>query len=341
MDLLSAKCLTYTLTRASIFRQEHGRQFLPKPPSYVELLANNMKPHRHDNFPLLRRIAIFSVWPAWLWVSHLVVLSVVAFVSIRSRESNQLLAVAEIMTSNDILVYGVTAFVLAGILRLFMPLTIFFAPLWELSRPRFDRFRRGLFVGTTIAVSFLLAATISGQISYLGFFIQIDELAGSFTASLLFSIAFIGFSLFEEFIFRRVLDCNSFQKPKFLLVGTLVWVILKHFQFGLTPVTALNFVVLNLVLVNAYERDQSFHFSGGILAGWHIVTHVLTGLPFLGRDIPSIVLFRAQGAGESGANFISTLSGGETGPEGSVALTILLLITLWIPRIRNSRPQPN
>lgn len=169
-------------------------------------------------------------------------------------------------------------------------------------------------------------------------------------AGLLWGLAFLGVGFFEEFLFRGYLQFNLTRCFAGLVramspttrnaegIGFWIAAVLISFGFGLvhgsnpgeSPIGLLCAGCAGLMFCFVLWRTGSLWWAIGVHAGWDWAQSYLFGV----ADSGGVSAFRLLSTHPSGPTY---LSGGLTGPEGSVfVLPVMLLITfcaaLTLPR---------
>ncbi len=161
-------------------------------------------------------------------------------------------------------------------------------------------------------------------------------------AALVWAIAFLGVAFFEEFLFRGYLQFNvtrcfaglvraiSPNSRKAEAIGFWIAALLISFGFGLlhggnsgeSPIGLLCAGGAGLMFAFVLWRTGSLWWAIGLHAGWDWAQSYLFGV----ADSGGVSAYRLLSTHPSGPTY---LSGGLTGPEGSLfVLPVMILITL-------------
>lgn len=292
---------------------------------------------------LRRSVALLSGYLITIWLVNLFLLTIVSFFYMRSKAS--IPKIADFIMANRLPTCSVAAIIFVFILQALRPLTkTKFEDIFRMDSFQHSSSFHFMFHGMQgiILASVLIAGgLVAGHFSWLGLFMRFDEVALSFATSMIFSVGIFAMVTFEEFLMRKVLE-PQFRKFGGVIAiqaaSCVIYVLIKFFQFDLTIIEMLNFVLLNLVFYGIAKNERS-HISSAIFASAFIITlHSIFSLPFLGQDMPGIFVLRAV-EGDSNAMAMSShlgtfLSGGIRGPENSFILTILLGVYISLPWMR-------
>lgn len=292
---------------------------------------------------LRRSISLLAGYLITIWLVNLFLLTIVSFFYMRSKAS--IPKIADFIMANRLPTCSVAAILFVLMLQALRPLTkTKFEDIFKFESFHFSNSFHFMFHGLQgiILASVLIAGgLVAGHFSWLGLFMRFDEVVLSFATALIFSFGIFAMVTFEEFLMRKVLE------PQFRRFGgtiaiqsasCVIYVLIKYFQFDLTIIEMLNFVLLNLVFYGIARNERS-HISSAIFASTFLIAlHSIFSLPFLGQDIPGIFVLRAV-EGDSNAMAMSShlgtfLSGGLRGPENSFILTILLGVYISLPWMR-------
>lgn len=199
-------------------------------------------------------------------------------------------------------------------------------PAWQLDRVRKEELLRGVSNGGLAALVYLVFFSISGQISYLG--VYISSAIGTPIFPLIFMdlAGLVVFLVCEEFLFRHKVLRNLLAlmpAPLAIALTGALQVLVRHWQFQLSPFDYLNLFLLNVALGYFYLRSRKFQRGLGFLLALVVLMHSLSGLPLWGNESPSFFLFKAA------ARAPAFLTGGAGGPfAGAGMLGILLLFVV-------------
>lgn len=202
---------------------------------------------------------------------------------------------------------------------------------------------RWLAVGAVLGVAFqsllILVLWSTHHLVFAGFLLDPGTAIG---AGLLWAVAFLGVACFEEFLFRGYLQFNLTRCFAGLVrtispnsrnadaIGFWVAAVLISFGFGLihggnpgeSPIGLLCAGIAALVFAYSLWRTGSLWWAIGLHAGWDWAQSYLFGV----ADSGGVSAYRLLSTHPAGSPL---MSGGLTGPEGSVfVLPVMVLITM-------------
>jgi membrane protease YdiL (CAAX protease family) len=187
-------------------------------------------------------------------------------------------------------------------------------------------------LGLIVVLVFITTALLGGNLSWLGFYTDLNEIPLQAFSMLVFTLGFVILLTVEEYFFRDYLFqpiSNRFGTIGFAAITTVFFMLLKTFQFNITWMETINFGLLNLLLLKIATRNKSHMASASFAATFFVAIHIIFGLPFMGEDMPALFLIRSSS--EDNLNIL--LSGGSRGAENSFILLVILLIYLYISRL--------
>ena len=141
----------------------------------------------------------------------------------------------------------------------------------------------------------------------------------------LFLAAFLIQGLSEELLCRGYLMMNLTRTVSPLaavLISSLVFTVLHTGNIAVTPLALLNIALAGIVFGTYMLKRGSIWGAAAMHAAWNFVQGNVLGVPVSGMSMGAS-LFTAV-AGENRAH----VSGGDFGPEGGLAVTIVLLIAI-------------
>ncbi len=306
----------------------------------MSILRTMKSPHKLDS--MQRSFIMLAGYLISIWIINLVLLTIVSFFYMRSKAS--IPRIADFMMANKLPTCSVAAILFVIFLHSLHPLSktrIFTIFRFENTSNLNFHFLFHAMQGIVLASVLIAGGLVAGHFSWLGLFMRFDEVALSFATSLIFSVGIFAMITFEEFLMRKTLEPHFRRFGGTIAIqiaSCLIYVFIKYFQFDLTFIEGINFILLNLVFFGIARNERS-HMSSAIFASTFIITlHSIFSLPFLGQDMPGIFVLRAI-EGDSNAIAQSShlgtfLSGGIRGPENSFILTILLGVYLSLPWMR-------
>lgn len=286
--------------------------------------------------PLSRAIGMVVGYLFTLWLVRLIFLTFIAFSFVRSPERAALQKIGDVVRANQVITYGTAALVFVLALQVLQPLTrTSFRQVFDLQLLA-QRFAPNGLNGLIFAAVLVLGTTLGGHMSYLGFYMKFDEVVLTLTSAGLFALFLSVMVLVEEYVLRAVLEPrigDSFGAFATLGISTAAFIGIKYLQFDLGWAEVLNLALLNLTLSIIARAEGGYMSSASFCAVFLILVHLVFGLPFMGQDMPGILLLRSSADEGLG----TLLSGGAAGPESGLVLTVLLLIYLYLPQIRSKK----
>lgn len=248
--------------------------------------------------------------------------------------------VDELVQANQVLTYGVCSLLLALALHFLHPLS---TTNWKHILPHgwiTAKLRPSAARASVFAIAWIASAALSQNLSYLGVYINIDEILVSIMTTVAFVGAFFSMSIVEEFVLRKKIEVNVehyYGKAVAILASSACLLVIKSIQFELTWLSILNVILLNVLLSQFSRSGPHTHLhthdavrSGNFLAVLLVFWHILFGLPLFDQDMPGIFLLRTN----SETTVSEWISGGTQGPEGSLVLTVLIVVYLFFPHLK-------
>ena len=286
--------------------------------------------------PIPRALGLAAGYIISFWLVRLVYLTLVTYSFVRSPTTTALQKIGDVVRANQVLTYGFSALVFVTILQILQPLTrTQFKQVFNSVRLR-ESFAPNALNGSILATVLIAGSTLGGHMSYLGVYMKFDEVAFSLGSALLFTAAMFVTVVVEEYIMREVLEREFRRKLGVLatmVCSSFIYLLVKWIQFDLSWIEIANLLLLNLTLSMIARNEHSYMASASFCAAFLTIVHVLFGLPYMGQDMPGLLLLRAPGDDGLG----SLLSGGTTGPESGIVLAVLLVIYLYLPQIRSKK----
>ncbi len=286
----------------------------------------------HKNL-LVRAIGMLIGYILCFWAVRLLFITLTTYVYMRSQESIQKVEI--VVHANIILAYGISAFLFIVILHMMFPITkTRFSDVFSLNALRTYYVPNAL-PGLTLALVLVFGSLIGKHFHWLGIYLKFDEIFFSIVSVLSFSAGAFVLITVEEYIFRQVLEKRFrgfLSTIPFLLFSTALYLIIRGLQFDLTWLEAVNLGIFNYILSNLAKQENHHLASASFAATYWVILHTLFGLPFLGHDTPGLLLLRPISHPS-----VSLLSGGDRGPENGLVLTVLLIISLYMPRFRSKK----
>lgn len=286
--------------------------------------------------PLARTLGMIAGYIATFWLVRLVFLTMVTFTFVRQPERMSLQKIGDVVRANQVLTYGFAALLFVITLHLLHPLTrTSFSQVFHWKELK-TSFAPNALNGLILALVLIAGSTLGGHMSYLGLYMKFDEVMMAIATALFFGIFLFFIVLVEEFILRVAFEpklYEHFSLTGVAIVSSLTALLLKSIQYDLDWIAILNLGLFNLTLSIIARTEKTFMASTSFAGAFLVVTHIIFGLPFMGQDMPGLVLLR--GANEEG--LASLLSGGSSGPESGLVFTVLLIIYLYLPQIRSKK----
>ncbi len=197
---------------------------------------------------------------------------------------------------------------------------------FRLSRPARLNFWRGVGSGMIISFSVIFLLYFSGQSLFLGSFISPFTHAPIFFLFLANSVSLGFMVLCEEYIFRhKVLGLLKERIAPFyaIFVSSLIYVLIKHFQFQLACIDYLSLFIVNFSAGFFYLRTKNIFRGVGFLGTLYGFTHFVFGLTLWGHAGAGLFLIK-----DSSFAF-PIITGGKDGPLAGLAMVgALLLLTI-------------
>ncbi|HLE01454.1 MAG TPA: hypothetical protein VJB59_14420 [Bdellovibrionota bacterium] len=253
--------------------------------------------------------------------------------------------IGEVFSSNELPLIGLSALVFVAFLCWLNPLTSTKSTdLISFERLR-KRFIPGALHGIVFATGIVVAFLLSGLYRYLGFFIQLEDVALALPGLFLRITLILMFVYCEEFIYRQKIMGSlrsGFLSPEYrmdrlqgeMIAATLTGILycsIKALQFDLGVMHLISLFLASIALSLRTLADRDFVRGAGFWAAILIVFHPIFSLPLLGNDFSGILLFKYQagaqdlvGTSDSGR----FLTGGSGGPLSGFAFQALLMIDI-------------
>lgn len=293
----------------------------------------------HFKSPLARAFGLVIGYLASFWLVRLAYLTLVAYTFVRSPEKSSLQKIGDVVHANEVPTYGIAALVFAMALHIMHPLTrTQLGQLFGIHAFKERSLATNALGGLILATALTACSMLSGHMSYLGVYMKFDEVAFSVVTSMAFAALLTTMTIVEEYILRKALEPELERKVgpiSVSVLSTAVYLLMKFLQFDLEWLTAMNLVLLNLMLSEVARAERTYMASACFCAVFLAVVHMFFGLPYMGQDMPGIFLLRSS----NDAPLNSLLAGGSAGPEAGVVFTVLLIISISL-RIRLRRDVP-
>ncbi len=273
----------------------------------------------------------------------MVVLTMVTYIFVRQEtgiERDSLQKIQDLIAANEILAVGAAALLYTLALHAFRPLArTSWSDIWAL-RKNSAHLGPSLLHGVIIGAITLIATASGGYLSYLGFYLRVDEIALSSLTIFFFSAAVLMTALVEEYIFRACLEpvlSKRLSLGSTIAISTAMYVCTKAFLFDISAVVALNLALLNISFSLFARARGTFVASALLYFGLFTTMHFCFGLPFFGQDMPGILLLRPDSASSEPGTLGYVLSGGSWGPENGLIFSALLVIALYLPQLHSKK----
>lgn len=188
----------------------------------------------------------------------------------------------------------------------------------------------GLALGVAMTTAVVLLQSLGGG-TRLGASAELpwSSAAGDIAASILvFGVA----AAYEELIFRGYpLQTLMRSLPPFipLLLFAMLFGLGHMANPNHTTLATINTALAGLWLGLAYLKTRSLWFPTGLHVGWNWALGAIYGMPVSGLRVPEQSIFSAADAGPV------WLTGGDYGPEGGAAATLVLIaamVVIWQAR---------
>ncbi len=287
----------------------------------------------------MRTLGLFASYVVCFLGVRLIFLSVVAFTLIQVPErvgSNMLQKIGDVFRANEVLTYGAAALIFVVLLHSFHPLTkTRLKDVFDMPALR-KHFSSNALHALILTLVFIFGTMLGGYMGYLGVYLTFSEVLASVFSTLLFGTSLFILAVVEEFLFRRALEPKLTENASPIMtmaVSSAVYLAVKALQFDMPFLGFLNFFLLNIKLSTIALHEKSPMASASFLGVFFFIAHVFFGLPFMGQDMPGLFLLR----GTSDEGMGSLLSGGQNGPECGLVFTVLLIIYLYLPQIRQHK----
>lgn len=287
---------------------------------------------------MARVLGLIAGYVFCLSAAKLVFTTLVAYTLARSIDPSDasLQRMGEIVQANQVLVYGAAAFSFVVALHFLHPLTTTkFMQVFDIAQLK-KNFPPNALYGTILTLVMVIGTSLGGYMNYLGIYIRFDEVVVSIFSAVVFGASLFALILVEEYILRNALEKTLGQYRSPILVAVVscaTFVIIKTVEFDVGWAELVNLVLLNLTLSMIARHEKSYMASTSFAASFMILVHVLFGLPLMGQDMPGLLLLRGAADTRTGR----LLSGGTSGPESGIVLTLLLAIYLYLPQTRTRK----
>lgn len=285
---------------------------------------------------LARATGLMAGYVFTFWLIRLIFITLVAYTFVRAPQSSILQKIGDIVRANETLTYGLSAFLFVAALHILQPLTrTGLKQVFDASEFR-RTFAPNALNGLILAAVLIVGSMLGGHMSYLGVYLKFDEVAVAIGSSAVFGTCILLGVIIEEYLLRTALEpevSKRYGVVAMSVASSAVFLAIKYVQFDLGLAEAVNFTLFNLVRSGIARAERSSMASATFSATFLIVVHIVFGLPFMGQDLPGIFLLRASG--DEGLGRL--LSGGSQGPEAGLVLTVLLIISLYLPQIRSKK----
>ena len=140
---------------------------------------------------------------------------------------------------------------------------------------------------------------------------------------LLFGVA----ASFEEILFRGYplqTLLRSLPSAAAVVASALIFTFAHSANPSLTLLSPVNTCIAGVWLGVAYLKTRTLWFPAGLHIGWNWTMGALYGLPVSGLHLPARTLLAAESAEPV------WLTGGDYGPEGGVAATLVLIAATFV-----------
>lgn len=183
--------------------------------------------------------------------------------------------------------------------------------------------------GSGAAVALMMAASLPVLLVNAAGIRFLPEGLRSFLGGfLLYGLVLLLVALNEELAFRGYLLGNLLPRvgaPAAVVVSAVLFAAFHLQNPHLSPLAYLNLHLAGAFFALAVLRRGSLWFAIGCHFAWNHFLSVVLALPVSGLSLPGLVAVRPGGP--------AWLTGGEFGPEGSLAATVVLtLACLWMAR---------
>lgn len=293
--------------------------------------------HHHRTLP--RALGLLAGYLGLQWLTGLVFITFIAFLFLKAKSSVP--KIADFIQANSLITYSIATFAYVTTLNALRPLTTTsYREILTWHHYIKPRVKQNAVKGMALGLTVVMIGLLAGHFTWLGFYMHLDEIVVSIGSSLFLSAGFISIVVFEEYLLRKVLE------PQFRKFGGIVFIqifscilylFIKRFQFDLHILEFINFALLNMILFKIARSERTHISSAAFGSSFFITLHTFFGLPFIGQDMPGILILRAveeESRGTSGSlSLESLLSGGLQGPENSLILTVLLVVYLTLPKV--------
>ncbi len=196
--------------------------------------------------------------------------------------------------------------------------------IWSLGPEARSEILRGIGSGLLIPLIIISLLIFSGQLQYHGIFVLSDISSPIFLLFLTNVFSILTLVSCEEYIFRyKVLSGlqKSFRPITSVALTSIVYVIVKAFQFNLSPEDHVSLFLLNFSAGFYFLRTMRVFRGLTFLVTLYGMIHLVCGLPMLGQKGVGIFLIM-----DSTVAFRS-VTGGGLGPLSGVAfISVLLLV---------------
>lgn len=195
--------------------------------------------------------------------------------------------------------------------------------IWSLDPVAKSQILRGIGSGILIPLIVVTLLVFSGQLQFHGTFVLSDLSSPIFLLFLANVSSIFVLVISEEYIFRhKVLRALSheFNPVASVIVTSLAYVLIKTFQFKLSPEDHVSLFIINIALGFYFLRTGRVFRGLTFLTSLYAMIHLVCGLPLWGQKGAGLFLIT-----DSAVAFRS-VTGGGLGPLSGVALIALLLL---------------
>ncbi len=285
---------------------------------------------------LYKPLSFIGLYGLWILIFRLLTLTFITYFII--SPSSHFQDISDAFSSNEVSLMGLAAFLFVGLLCSLYPLTstrrIEIINQDHAEREFLPGFIRGAFLASGLILFFIL----SGAYHYLGYFIQIGEVAD--VGNIIFRIiALSALSYCEEFIFHyKIATQLNNHLPAFASAHLIAFLYcaIKILQFDLGIMHLFTLYLISISLFYRIQNGGKFSRTAGFWAGILIIFNPLLSLPIFGSEFQGILWFKYQNT-EPGTSLARILTGGVGGPISSLAFQLLLIIDIARSILRNKK----
>lgn len=194
---------------------------------------------------------------------------------------------------------------------------------WSFDPETKYEFLRGIGSGLIIPTIVISLLILSGQLIYNGTFVVSDFSSPIFILFILNFSALVTMVLCEEYVFRYKLLLGlsrNFGPITSVLLTSVAYVLVKSFQFQISPEDYISLFLLNISIGLYFLRTGKVYRGLMFLSTLYGVIHLIFGLPMWGHNSSGIFLIL-----DSNVAFRS-VTGGSLGPLSGVAMMSVLLL---------------